>query len=146
MEYLKRERIINILEEYSALIGVDSSEITGLISEMKQIRTAIKDGTVESSIKEELAEMCESLDYNLKEHNGSRMSEYIAMRDAMTRMVAIKYKNYTRLPVVIGSFFGKDRSTGYAMINRSEISLEVKYDIFMHFYNKLLTYEVLRAA
>jgi len=145
MTIQEKKRVIEILEYYGGLIGTDSNETTELAKKVNQIYCTDKDMTIEGAIKNEMFRLCAIIGYEVTdENNQSREGERVPMRDAVARRIVEEYDGYSRLPTVLGIFFGKDRSTGNAMINRSQIRLESKDDLFMRHY--IRTFEQQEAA
>ncbi len=138
MEYVKKERIIEILEFHSSMIGVDSSEIDGLISALRFVKSKDRNLTIEERIDADLASMCEVLGYD-KQYNVSRKIEHVAMRHSMSLLTYDRYNDYTRIFNVLGKFFEKDRSSGHAMVARAQERLEVKDKLFMYYYQGLVS-------
>ena len=145
MTIKEKNRIIEILEYYGNLIGTDQEETSELVNKMKLIYCSDKDLTIEGEIRNEMLRLCAVIGYEITDKNNqSREVERVPMRDAVARRIVEEYDGYSRLPTVLGLFFGKDRSTGNAMINRSQIRLEAKDELFMRHYNR--TFQQMEAA
>jgi hypothetical protein len=141
----EKQRVIEILEYYGNLIGTDKEETTELAKKVDQIYITDKDLTIEAAIQNEMFRLCAIIGYEITdENNKSRQGERVPMRDAVAKRIVEEYDGYSRLPTVLGLFFGKDRSTGNAMIVRSQIRLEAKDELFMRHYNR--TFEQMEAA
>jgi hypothetical protein len=141
----EKQRVIEILEYYGSLIGTDQEEMTKLAKKVDQIYITDKDLTIEAAIQNEMFRLCAIIGYEITdENNQSRQGERVPMRDAVVRRIVEDFDGYSRLPTVVGLFFGKDRSTGNAMVTRSSIRLETNDEMFMRHYNR--TFEQTEAA
>lgn len=138
MKKESKNRIIEILEEYGGLIGVDSKETEKLISEMKQIRALEVEPTLVQEIQDYMTYICQLIGYEpTEENNNSRKMEIIGIRDAIARHTFDKYGSLVVTRKVVSDFFGKDRASGYQIEKRTQFRLEINDSLLVPVYNRI---------
>jgi len=134
----EKNRTIEILEFHGAMIGNDQEECSQLIKQVRNVYCTAPIESVEDKITLRMEQLCHAIGYNATEDNNkSRAGNLVPMRDAITKAVMDEFDGYLRMPHALGFFFGKDRSTGIAMMERSALRFETKDKLFMYQYNKI---------
>jgi len=148
MKYQNKVRIIEILQEYGRMIGNSSEEIEELVNEVRVIATYKMDSSTDKAIRNQMNKFCALLDYEpTPENNRIRLTDNVARRDAVARLIFDQFiEDYPRAVVVVGEFFGKDRTTGISMNKRSMNRMNTNDKIFKYYYEKLVVSYNLEAA
>jgi len=131
----QQERIIDILGYYGCLIGTDSAEISTLIHQMQRINTSSKDTAIEAQIKNLAAYWANEIGYEITdENNRCRDGHFVTKRDVICFKVWEKFSTYGRIHYVLGDVFGKDRTSMYHAVMRSEERFRMNDQLFMDVY------------
>jgi hypothetical protein len=135
----QQERIIDILGYYGCLIGTDSAEISTLINQMQLINTSSKDATIEAQIKNLATYWSNQIGYEITdENNRCRIDNFVTKRDVICFKVCERFSTYGRIHYVLGDVFGKDRSSIYQSVIRSEERFRMNDQLFMDVYGLTL--------
>ena len=117
----QQQKIIDILGYYKCLIGTDSAEVSTLIHQMQRINTSSKDTAIEAQIKNLAAYWANEIGYEITdENNRCRIDNFVTKRDVICFKVCERFSTYGRIHYVLGDVFGKDRSSIYQSVIRSE--------------------------
>ena len=134
----EKKRTIEILEFHGSMIGNDQDECSQLINQVRNVYCTAPIESVEDKITLRMEQLCHAIGYNATEDNNkSRAGNLVPMRDAITKAVMDEFVGYLRMPHALGFFFGKDRSTGIAMMQRSNLRHEMNDKMFMYHYDKI---------
>lgn len=136
MKLQDKKDIIQILNNWKEMIGVDSNKVERLIIEVERVPNEIE--AFDTDIESTIHECCRVLGYvNSKQNNNCRKIPYPQMRKSVSLRVTEMFGRSEIVYDYLVKHFDKDRSTIINNIN-SASNLYFMGDIhFKHVYEKL---------
>ena len=133
----QQNRILEIIDLYNTLIGVEKRDIEQLKKQVRIIKTVNKDASVEEKVVDEIKYWSTILEYKInRETNLDRNQTLVAKRDVIVFKVMEKFSYYSPLEYIFADVFDKDRTSMLAAMKRCKERLETSDPLFMATFMK----------
>lgn len=139
MTHEAKHEIIEILQQWKSMLGVNKARTEELISEMNMLYVGVPiDETQVEEVKGYFEHLAMKLGYDVTiDNNKLRNSERSTERITMYYLAVEKFGRSKTLDTAAHEFFGKDRTTMVYWRRKSIEMLETKDPIFMKFIERL---------
>lgn len=138
MKKEEKQAIIDILNQWRDMIGVDGRNVDVLIDRVNQIYIPEPIDIQEVDvIKADIANMCDQIKYDVKQ-NKVRGVDNTTKRMAIYKASEIKYGRTSSMECAIKEFFDKDRTTLLHWRNKSDDLIDIKDPMFITYVNQLI--------
>ncbi len=139
MEKEVKDEVLDILRFYKGMLGVDSSRVNFLITEVNQISTrVIPSENLVEKVKDFMLQCCETLGYVPNEKNNlSRDPETVTERFVILRKADVEFHRSFAIDVAAMEIFGKHRTTFTYWRKSADNLIETKDILFMHKFMQL---------
>jgi hypothetical protein len=138
MKKEEKKAIIDILNQWRDMIGVDAKSVDILIDKVNQIYIPEPIDIQEVDvIKADIANMCYQVKYDVKQ-NKVRGTDNTTKRMAIYKASEIKYGRTPSMECAVKEFFDKDRTTLLYWRNKSDDLIDVKDPMFVRYVNELI--------
>lgn len=135
----QKKRILEIIDTYNSLIGVDKSDIEQLKKQIRIIKTINKSKTIEEKVIDEIKYWATILEYKIdRETNLDRNQILVAKRDVIVFKVIDEFNDYSPLEYIFADVFEKDRTTMLAAMQRCKNRMEMNDPLFMSQFNRTI--------
>ena len=138
MKKEEKKAIIDILNQWKDMIGVDAKSVDILIDKVNQIYIPEPIDIQEVDvIKVDIANMCDQIKYDVKQ-NKVRGIDNTTKRMAIYKASEIKYGRTSSMECAVKEFFDKDRTTLLHWRKKSDDFIDVKDPMFVSYVNELI--------
>jgi len=138
MKKEEKQAIIDILNQWRDMIGVDGRNVDVLIDRVNQIYIPEPIDIQEVDvIKADIANMCDQIKYDVKQ-NKVRGVDNTTKRMAIYKASEIKYGRTSSMECAVKEFFDKDRTTLLHWRNKSDDLIDIKDPMFITYVNELI--------
>jgi hypothetical protein len=138
MKKEEKQAIIDILNQWRDMIGVDGRNVDVLIDRVNQIYIPEPIDIQEVDvIKADIANMCDQIKYDVKQ-NKVRGVDNTTKRMAIYKASEIKYGRTSSMECAVKEFFDKDRTTLLHWRNKSDDLIDIKDPMFVTYVNQLI--------
>ena len=138
MKKEEKQAIIDILNQWRDMIGVDGRNVDVLIDKVNQIYIPEPIDIQEVDvIKADIANMCDQIKYDVKQ-NKVRGVDNTTKRMAIYKASEIKYGRTSSMECAVKEFFDKDRTTLLHWRNKSDDLIDIKDPMFITYVNQLI--------
>jgi len=138
MKKEEKQAIIDILNQWRDMIGVDGRNVDVLIDRVNQIYIPEPIDIQEVDvIKADIANMCNQIKYDVKQ-NKVRGVDNTTKRMAIYKASEIKYGRTSSMECAVKEFFDKDRTTLLHWRNKSDDLIDIKDPMFVTCVNQLI--------
>jgi len=138
MKKEEKKAIIDILNQWRDMIGVDGRNVDILIDKVNQIYIPEPIDIQEVDvIKADIVNMCDQIKYDVKQ-NKVRGIDNTTKRMAIYKASEIKYGRTPSMECAVKEFFDKDRTTLLHWRKKSDDFIDVKDPMFVSYVNELI--------
>lgn len=138
MKKEEKQAIIDILNQWRDMIGVDGRNVDVLIDRVNQIYIPEPIDIQEVDvIKADIANMCDQIKYDVKQ-NKVRGVDNTTKRMAIYKASEIKYGRTSSMECAVKEFFDKDRTTLLHWRNKSDDLIDIKDPMFVTYVSQLI--------
>jgi hypothetical protein len=138
MKKEEKKAIIDILNQWRDMIGVDAKSVDILIDRVNQIYIPEPIDIQEVDvIKADIVNMCNQIKYDVKQ-NKVRGIDNTTKRMAIYKASEIKYGRTSSMECAVKEFFDKDRTTLLHWRKKSDDFIDVKDPMFVSYVNELI--------
>lgn len=138
MKKEEKQAIIDILNQWRDMIGVDGRNVDVLIDRVNQIYIPEPIDIQEVDvIKADIANMCDQIKYDVKQ-NKVRGVDNTTKRMAIYKASEIKYGRTSSMERAVKEFFDKDRTTLLHWRNKSDDLIDIKDPMFVTYVSQLI--------
>ena len=138
MKKEEKRAIIDILNQWRDMIGVDGRNVDILIYKVNQIYIPEPIDIQEVDvIKADIVNMCDQIKYDVKQ-NKVRGVDNTTKRMAIYKASEIKYGRTSSMECAVKEFFDKDRTTLLHWRNKSDDLIDIKDPMFVTYVNQLI--------
>lgn len=138
MKKEEKKAIIDILNQWRDMIGVDTKSVDILIDKVNQIYIPEPIDIQEVDvIKADIVNMCDQIKYDVKQ-NKVRGIDNTTKRMAIYKASEIKYGRTSSMECAVKEFFDKDRTTLLHWRKKSDDFIDVKDPMFVSYVNELI--------
>ena len=138
MKKEEKQAIIDILNQWRDMIGVDGRNVDVLIDRVNQIYIPEPIDIQEVDvIKADIVNMCDQIKYDVKQ-NKVRGVDNTTKRMAIYKASEIKYGRTSSMECAVKEFFDKDRTTLLHWRNKSDDLIDIKDPMFVTCVNQLI--------
>jgi hypothetical protein len=138
MKKEEKQAIIDILNQWRDMIGVDGRNVDVLIDRVNQIYIPEPIDIQEVDvIKADIANMCDQIKYDVKQ-NKVRGVDNTTKRMAIYKASEIKYGRTSSMECAVKEFFDKDRTTLLHWRNKSDDLIDIKDPMFATYVSQLI--------
>ena len=138
MKKEEKKAIIDILNQWRDMIGVDGRSVDVLIDRVNQIYIPEPIDIQEVDvIKADIVNMCNQIKYDVKQ-NKVRGIDNTTKRMAIYKASEIKYGRTSSMECAVKEFFDKDRTTLLHWRKKSDDFIDVKDPMFVSYVNELI--------
>jgi hypothetical protein len=138
MKKEEKKAIIDILNQWRDMIGVDAKSVDILIDKVNQIYIPEPIDIQEVDvIKADIVNMCDQIKYDVKQ-NKVRGIDNTTKRMAIYKASEIKYGRTSSMECAVKEFFDKDRTTLLHWRKKSDDFIDVKDPMFVSYVNELI--------
>jgi len=138
MKKEEKQAIIDILNQWRDMIGVDGRNVDVLIDRVNQIYIPEPIDIQEVDvIKADIANMCDQIKYDVKQ-NKVRGVDNTTKRMAIYKASEIKYGRTSSMECAVKEFFDKDRTTLLHWRNKSDDLIDIKDPMFITYVSQLI--------
>jgi hypothetical protein len=134
-----KKELLDILNFYKDLLGVDKTRVEQLIGEVNRIGTRyVPDEKLSDKINSFILQCCDILGYVPNEKNNlSRDPELVAERFAILRKADVEFNRSFAVDIAAMEVFGKHRTTLSHWRKTSDNLIAIKDVLFFHKYMQL---------